>query len=264
MTTTTVREQYRTDGVVFLPQALDADELSLCEAAYEWSLANPGPGASSLSAGEPGRFMQDLNNPAARSAEPYRRVLEDTRIGALVADLWGERDVWFMYEQVFLKEGGETRRTPWHQDASYLPVDGEHLAVLWITFDPVDQDESLELVRGSHQGTLYNTSRFDPADETAPIFEGLPRLPNIESDRDAYDIVSWSYQPGDVLAFHPRMLHGGAPTHPGKRRRTLSLRFFGPDAVYRRRPGGGGPFVAGMATEEGQPFRHDSFPKVSI
>ena len=68
MTITTVRDQYRTDGVVFLPQALDPDELALCEAAYEWSLANPGPGASSLGAGEPGRFLQDLNNRDARNA----------------------------------------------------------------------------------------------------------------------------------------------------------------------------------------------------
>ena len=60
------------------------------------------------------------------------------------------------------------------------------------------------------------------------------------------------------------MLHGGAPTHPETRRRTLSLRFFGPDAVYRRRPGGDAALlVPGMALEEGQPFRHDYFPKVA-
>src|SRR3954470_13211009 len=107
MTTMTGRDQFRTDGVVFLPQALDERELSLCEAAYEWSLANAGPGASNLAAADAGRFIQDLNNPAAREAAPYRRVLDDTRIGSIVAGLWGERDVWFMYEQVFLKEGGE-------------------------------------------------------------------------------------------------------------------------------------------------------------
>ena len=32
--------------------------------------------------------------------------------------------------------------------------------------------------------------------------------------------------PGDVVLFHPSMLHGGSPTHPGMRRRTLTLRFF--------------------------------------
>src|SRR5437764_10517769 len=108
-----MREQFRTDGVVFLLQALDQRELDLCEAAYEWSLANPGPAASNLAAGQEGqgRFVQDLNNSAARNAAPYRQVLEDTGIGSIVADLWGEKDVWFMYEQVFLKEGGETRRT---------------------------------------------------------------------------------------------------------------------------------------------------------
>ena len=118
-----------------------------------------------------------------------------------------------MYEQVFLKEGGENRRTPWHQDAPYLSVEGDHLAVVWISFDPVTKADSLEFVRGSHRATLYNTSAFDPTDETAPIYEGLPRLPDIEADRSRFDIISWAVEPGDVLVFHP----GDAPrrrAHP--------------------------------------------------
>jgi ectoine hydroxylase-related dioxygenase (phytanoyl-CoA dioxygenase family) len=76
-----------------------------------------------------------------------------------------------MYEQVFLKEGGETRRTPWHQDASYLPVGGADTAVAWITFDPISKEDSLEFVKGSHKDVLYNTSRFELGDDTAPINE---------------------------------------------------------------------------------------------
>ena len=150
----------------------------------------------------------------------------------LITGLWDDPAIWFMYEQVFLKEGGENRRTPWHQDAPYLSVEGDHLAVVWISFDHVTKADSLEFVRGSHRATLFNTSAFDPNDETVPIYEGLPRLPDIEADRSRFDIVSWAVEPGDVLVFHPAMLHGGAPTHPGGRRRTLTLRFFGRDAVY--------------------------------
>jgi len=185
---------------------------------------------------------------------------------ALIADIWGPPDVWFFYEQVFLKEGGETRRTPWHQDSSYLAIDGAHLAVAWITFEPTSAADSLEFVRGSHKGVLHATSRFDPNDDTAPIHPDtqLPRLPDIEGDRSKWDIVSFATEPGDVVLFHPKMLHGGAPTHPGTRRRTLTLRFFGEDAVYDARDSFGAPNAGGYHArlKTGDPFRDPSFLKL--
>jgi ectoine hydroxylase-related dioxygenase (phytanoyl-CoA dioxygenase family) len=258
--------RFADDGVVHVPAVLDAAAVDAARAAFEWSLANPGPGASRAFATVEGSFYQDLCNPAAPGSAPYRDVLHDTPVAALVAALWGSPEIWFMYEQVFLKDGGESRRTPWHQDSSYLSVDGDHLAVAWITFDPVPRADSLEFVRGSHRDTLYNTSAFDPDDETAPIFDGLPRLPDIEADRSSFDIVSHDVEPGDVVVFHPAILHGGAPTHPGGRRRTLSLRFFGRDAVYATRAGRAmGPAVAGLhrALRDGDPFRHDAFVELT-
>lgn len=231
-----MRQRFREDGVVFIKSALDSRSLAMAEEAYKWSLEHPSPAAATF----PGKdsravFYQDLANPAAFPA--YRELLEQSPAADITAQLWGAPDVWFMYEQVFLKQGGESRRTPWHQDSSYLPIDGDNIAVMWITFEPVAKENSLEFVRGSHRGVLYNGSRFDPEDDTAPLYPNgeLPRLPNIEAERANWDIVSWAVEPGDVLVFHPAMLHGGAPTHPGIRRRTLSLRFFGDDAVYTPR-----------------------------
>ncbi len=187
-----LQRQYEEDGVVLLKDALGAPALAAAEAAYEWSLANPGPGASRLPSKTEGVFFNDLFNP--RCLEGYRPMLEASPLPALIADIWGAPDVWFFYEQVFLKEGGETRRTPWHQDSSYLAIAGRHLAVAWITFDPTTAEDSLEFVRGSHKGVLYNGSRFDPDDDTAPTHPGssLPRLPDIEADRAAWDIVSFA------------------------------------------------------------------------
>jgi ectoine hydroxylase-related dioxygenase (phytanoyl-CoA dioxygenase family) len=93
----------------------------------------------------------------------------------------------------------------------------------------------------------------------------LPVLPDIEADRDGWEIVSFAVEPGDVVIFHPKVLHGGAPTHPGTRRRTLTLRFFGEDAVYEPREGGAGPRVAGFHERmtAGQAFRHPSFLKLA-
>jgi ectoine hydroxylase-related dioxygenase (phytanoyl-CoA dioxygenase family) len=45
-------------------------------------------------------------------------------------------------------------------------------------------------------------------------------------------VVSWPVEPGDVVFFHFRTLHGGAPTRAGQRRRTLTLRFFGERTHY--------------------------------
>ncbi|MFI4975481.1 MAG: phytanoyl-CoA dioxygenase family protein [Caulobacterales bacterium] len=258
------RETYAREGVVLIPRALDAKALSEALAAYDWSLANPGPGATKFAQATQSTFYNDLYNP--RCLEGYREMLLASPIPALVADLWNTPDVWFMYEQVFLKEGGETRRTPWHQDSSYLAIAGEHLAVAWITFDPVAREDSLEFVRASHRGVLYNGSRFELGDDTAPInpTSPLPRLPDIEAARAEWDIVSWAVEPGDLVVFHPATLHGGAATHPGKRRRTLTLRFFGDDAVYDERPGRAGPSVDGFhrRMRQGEPFRDPSFLKL--
>jgi len=265
--------ELREDGVVCVRNALDATSLALAQAAFDWSLAHPSPAANRYGGGE-GTFYQDLANPKAPTA--YRELLEKSNAADIAAALWGSDDVWFMYEQVFLKEGGENRRTPWHQDSSYLPIDGSQIAVMWISFDPVAKNDSLEFVRGSHHGTMYDGSRFDPNDDTAPIYGdgSLPRLPNIEAERSRWDIMSWAVEPGDVIVFHPGVLHGGAATHRGTRRRTLSLRFFGVDARYALRPGMSGKqrqvddpeasvFArAAAALSPGDPLRHPGFPKL--
>ncbi|MFN7264759.1 MAG: phytanoyl-CoA dioxygenase family protein [Phenylobacterium sp.] len=261
-----LNEAYARDGVVYLPGALDAVSLATAQAAWSWSLAKPGPLASRIpSRNSDALFYQDLYNPDVLTG--YRAMLEASPLPSLVSALWGGGPCWFMYEQVFLKEGGEARRTPWHQDSSYLAVAGDQLAVAWITFDPCAKADSLEFVRGSHRGRLYNGSRFDINDDTLPTHprSSLPVLPDIEADRDRWEIVSFAVEPGDVVIFHPKVLHGGAPTHPGTRRRTLTLRFFGEDAVYEPREGGAGPRVAGFHERmtAGQAFRHPSFLKLA-
>src|SRR5438477_4166062 len=104
------RETYAKDGVVFIPRALGPEALADALCAYEWSLANPGSLASRIAQATDATFYNDLFNPGCRDS--YQPMLERSALPALVADLWGAADVWFMYEQVFLKEGGESRRTP--------------------------------------------------------------------------------------------------------------------------------------------------------
>ena len=227
-------------------------------------------------AGTPGTFYQDQANPDSFPA--YRALLRDTVLADLAGSLFDCDNVWLMYEQIWLKDGAATRRTPWHQDLPYLPAAGEHLAVMWICLDAVSQPCSLEFVRGSHRGPLYNPTAFNPDDITANLFDSneWPQLPDIEADRASFPILSWAVVPGDVIVFHPAMLHGGAPTLTGVRRRTLSLRFFGDDAHCAARPHDGMANIDGLKHDDGgrhplkkmalaapgTPFRHPDFPQL--
>lgn len=255
---------YQRDGVVHLPGVLDRRTQQLVAQLYDWSLAHPTPSGCMMYAGTDGAFYQDLSHPAA--AHAYRELLVDTLIPDIAASLWGTPEVWFLYEQVWRKDAGAGRRTPWHQDTPYLAVEGQQVAVLWINLEPVAKPHSLEFVRGSWRDTLYDGSAFDTSDDTAPVFgKGLPRLPDIEKDRAPWDIVSWAVEPSDVVVFHPSTLHGGGSTHNGSRRRTLSLRLFGRDAVFAARPGlAPAPLVAGLAEalRPGDAFRHPAFPQL--
>lgn len=225
------RRRFSEDGVVCLPALLTSVELSRLERAFAYSQQHPGPGATRLYEGHEGAFFQDGSN--LQNWPYYREVLDDIPLADVAASLWQAGSVWFMNEQIFLKDGSGGRRTPWHQDCSYTPYAGEQLAIMWINFDPVAIQDSLEFVRKSHRGPVYNGSAFDPADDTRPVSldTTLPRLPDIQQERDRWDIISFPIAPGDVVVFHNGTLHGGGPTRNGERRRTLSLRFFGTDVV---------------------------------
>lgn len=271
-----LRVAFQAQGAVHVRGALDPAGLEHAEAAYRWSLENPGPHSGEVLPGVAGSFYQDHANPAAFPA--YRPLIMQTPLARLVAEVLGSTNLWLMYEQVWLKEGAARRRTPWHQDLGYVPIAGEHLAVVWLNLDAVSNTDSLELVGGSHRGPLYNPTAFDAKDASAAMFAHhvWPPLPDIESDRSLWKILSWAIEPGDIVIFHPGTLHGGAATRDGIRRRTISLRFFGDEAYCAARPemgiaptdrlrhdrGDGDPMTAMAYAEPGTLFRHPGFHRV--
>lgn len=271
-----LRERFLEDGAVFISGALDSRCLELAQACFDWTLEHPGPGAGAVLAGTPGTFYQDQANPD--SFPTYRELLCETSIPDIAALLFACENIWLMYEQIWLKDGADTRRTPWHQDLPYLPATGEHLAVMWTCLDSVAKDDSLEFVRGSHRGPLYNPSAFNPDDVSANLFSGdeWPQLPDVDAAPNEYPLLSWAMEPGDVVVFHPAMLHGGGQTRAGVRRRTLSLRFFGEDVWCAARPhdgmanvdglkhddGGRHPLKKMALAEPGSLFRHPDFPRL--
>lgn len=222
-------DEFDRNGVVCLRQALDPEQLSMALETFEYTYAHPGPAQRNFYQEQGVQFYQDGGN--VQTWPFYLEFCKRSIIPDIVGSLWKDPNVWFFYEQIFLKEGMASRRTAWHQDQSYIPYEGSKSASVWINFEPVSAENTLEFVRGSHKGPIYNGSRYDADDDTAGFYADgiLPPLPDIESRREDFDIVSWAVEPGDIVVFHHNILHGGAPLKPGDRRRTSSLRFIGDD-----------------------------------
>lgn len=120
--------------------------------------------------------------------------------------------VWYSAEEIFFKQGTTIGRTPWHQDTAYAPYGGKQWSNLWISFESLPRWNSLEAVRSSHYGPQYD----DPDNPAKPLHGGnWTPLPDIErehkTDPDAWPILSYPSEPGDLIIFHPHSLHGGGP-----------------------------------------------------
>ena len=117
---------------------------------------------------------------------------------------------------------------------------------------------------GSHLGPWLMPRTF--MDNEAKWFpEGaLEDLPDIESERSAYEIIGWELEPGDAVFFNMLTLHCAGGVEGPHRRRVLSLRYLGDDVTHAPRPWTTSPNFPGLADEldAGVPMDHPLFPVV--
>lgn len=232
-------EEFLEHGVLLLKGALNDEWMSRVEEAFDSRLNDVISTEGQLSSMYPDDEALVFNVLGNSIQIPiFRNLIERSPIADFAQDIFGNRDTWYWEDQLWLKQGGDARRTPWHQDTAYLPIVGNGLAVFWIPLESLPAANVLEVVRGSHRGPLYNAIIFDPQDETKPLYEEgvFPRMPDIQKAREDWDIFSADMDRGDILVFHPKCLHGGAPVSRGQRRRTMTFRFFDSEATYQLLP----------------------------
>ncbi|CAN5636714.1 phytanoyl-CoA dioxygenase family protein [soil metagenome] len=257
-----VSDTFRLEGVAILRDVLDADELDTLAAGVDRNLADLSPfGMNATKPGEPGAFIEDFRN--WQRISQYERVIRDSALGEVAAELMGSNEVRLFHDHLLVKEAGTLDRSPWHQDQPYYCIDGEQTVSFWIPLDPVERQNTLEFAAGSHTDGWYMPRSFVKG--TSMVFdEGeLAEVPDIEADRDGWNIRGWEMEPGDAVAFNMLTLHAaaGSPT----RRRAFSVRFMGDDVRYAPRPHRTSPpfeELAGGAIEAGAPMEHVLFPVI--
>ena len=88
----------------------------------------------------------------------------------------------------------------------------------------------------------------------------LEDVPDVDADREAFDVVGWPLEPGDAVAFNMLTLHAAAGS--ANRRRAFSLRVLGDVVRFAPRPHATSPDFPGLEDElaAGAPMDHPAFP----
>ena len=257
---------YQRDGVVMLRDAVDAADLARLGEAVEENMAHPSDWASDYSpADSGGRFFGDYVT--WQRIDAYRDVALHSHLPAVAAALMHSDTVRFFHEHVLVKEPGTSEITPWHHDDPYYCVDGMQNVSFWVSLDPVPAAAGVEFLVGSHRwGRRFVPRKFVDSTPYAAADSGFEFVPDIDAERDHHQFVSFDVQPGDVIAFHYRTLHA-APGTKGLtpyRRRAVSLRYVGDDAVFALRPWLHSPPFEQLDLVLGQPLDDSRFPLVKI
>lgn len=256
-------EEFENAGVVLM-RGVFANWVETLREGVEKNMRDPGPwGREYNQPGDPGRFFGDYCN--WHRIDEYHDFIFNSPAAPLAAQLMQSSKVRIFHEHVLVKEPGTEKITPWHHDQPYYCVDGRQVCSMWIPLDPVPIETCPEFIAGSHNWGQWFLPRkfsgidYDHSDET------LKTMPDINAQRDDYDIRSWTLQPGDAIAFHFLTVHG-APSNRSSthRRRGFAARWLGDDAVYAQRSGEISPPFPGLEKKlrPGDKLTADEFPLV--
>ena len=191
----------------------------------------------------------------------YRALVMHSPMAEIAAALMRSNTARIFHDHILVKEPGNAVVTPWHQDQPYYLCEGAQCVSFWVPLDDVPRARTIEYVKGSHKwGTVFKPQRFDGTD----LYENDDRetVPDMDVARADHEILGWEMKAGDAVAFHFRTLHGAPANHSPNRRRVISVRWVGDDAVFANRAGPTSPAFPELEYQPGTPFDGPDFPVI--
>ena len=137
----------------------------------------------------------------------------------LAADLLGTSQIWLLRDQTYFKRPG-SERTPWHQDAMFIPVSGCTFLTLWIPLSPI---------QGEHDSPLEYWSPTAPA---CQFLEGGSAKASYLQHQQFWSSEGWTHlttvglNPGDC-SFHDGWTLHGSDQHQSQEDRLAFVAVYG-------------------------------------
>ena len=215
--------------------------------------------------GDPGETQGQFFHDAAgwRHYDEIKSVALTSRLPAVATDLMDTQYTHFWEDTTFVKAPMTPQRTVFHQDWSYFQIDGEKCCIMWIPLDPVDAENGrMEYIRGSHLWARTYAPSIFFAQSASPV-SPYDKLPDIEGNRDDYDIIGFDCEPGDIIVHHVMTVHGSGGNRSRDRgRAAMSFRYCGDDIRYFDKPGAIEQQYLVEQLENGDPLHGPDYPLV--
>lgn len=252
-------QDYQTQGVTVL-RGVFKDWMQTLNNAADQNTAHPSNRSithQSEQGKARGRFFEDFCN--WQEIGGFKQFVEHSPMAHIAAQLMQSQKVQMFHDHYLDKAAISTVATPWHQDMPYYFVNGMQNVSFWIPLDSRTAQVSLKCVAGSHLWPkLIMPKKWSNAQSFYAKSEEFVDLPDI--DQGDFKILSWPVEPGDVIAFNFKTIHGANANTQQTCSRTVSFRLLGDDARFIERPGATSPDYPHINQKNGERLRADWFP----
>lgn len=229
------RLAYERDGAVVLKGIVPFEWVDYMREAVNRLLERSDPSSQNYAdEGEPRFFAQAfpwLLDDCFKAFSIYGPLKDIPR------QIWPDaKAVYFFYDQVFVKEPGAVKETPFHQDYPFLPLDGDQIVRVWVPLDHVTSESgAVHYLKGSHKwGDVYHPIGFKNIPEIIEAYSDSPftAQPDFEADYEKYDWLIGEVEPGDAILHHPRTVHGSRGNMTGNFRRAVTVMYVSDQVVW--------------------------------
>jgi phytanoyl-CoA hydroxylase len=209
---------YRRDGFLTVDDFLDHGELARWREVVTTAVENRKQAPTGKNSEK--AFTQRMH--LRRTDEQVRDLVDDTRIGQLIAQLEGLDAVRLYLDQALVKEpyGAPTQ---YHLDIPWWSFSSEHACTIWVALDDATIDNGcLWFLPGSHHRRLSTVTDLGP--EHGALFAAHPEA--------AQPAVPAPLPAGGCSFHNGHTIHGaGANMTPGQRR-AMTIAFMPGNAIY--------------------------------
>jgi hypothetical protein len=231
------RRAYQVDGVALLSGIMPTDWLDYLRDGVDRLMARSDSSSQNYADdGEPRFFGQSwpwLLDDAFKDWALHGPVKDVAR--QIMPEI---RSLNFFYDQIFAKEPGTSKATPWHQDFSYLPLKGDQILRIWVPLDRVTADGgAVHYLKGSHSwGTVFRPTPFKNISTIVDAYTDPPfdyaEPPDFDADHDKYDWLVGEVELGDAIVWQVLTVHGSGPNATGNMRRAITSVYTGDQVTW--------------------------------